>query len=104
MNKKNNINKVDELKRLLIKILKTNGRLKKLLVKEFEDKLNLYYEKNKSFPEKDVDVIFNELLVDLAYYQPNPIIRLTDKKHLFGDKELNKRIKEALNELNIIKM
>lgn len=98
MNKKNNIKTVNEFKELLIKILESGGHIRESLVKEFEDKLNSYYE--GGFLDEDVNTLLNDLLIDMAYYQPNPIIRLTDKKHLLDDKQLNKRIKEVLDKLN----
>ena len=80
-----------ELKQLLIKILNTNSAEKASLIKKLENILNEYLgRKEDSFTEMQNDS-FSELLMDMAYYQPNPIIRLSDK-NLIDDNKLNKII------------
>lgn len=97
--KQNNSTIVIEFKQLLNKILESRGRVRHSLINEYEDKVQFYSEQDIDLNENIANIL-QEIVEEIAYYQPNPVIRFLSGKGLLNDEQLNKFIKDAIEKLN----
>ena len=92
-----NLSQLNELVSILVDSLRNLDKREKLL-KEFERKINKIWENDKNAFEDNVDEVLNDFVCDLAYYQPNPILRVGNKELVDNDK-MEKEIKTVLEKL-----
>lgn len=100
MTKKEEI--IQELVTLLNDVLKFPKKRNKLVLK-FETDLSKFSDEDISIMGEEIFGLFNTLAGDMAYFQPNPILRFGEKG-LYGNKKLEEEIKSLfvrLKELGI---
>jgi hypothetical protein len=74
---------------------------RKEAVKKFELLCHTFGLPTKAAIRSDVMEIFDDLIVDLSYYEPNPLLQAQDPS-FFGDDRLVKEIEAALRALRKI--
>ena len=94
--KKENLLKSD-LREKLFQILKTESIEKRRYIRMLEDYLENISEEYE-INDEDINSLVADLHMDLAFFQPNFLIRLTDKS-LLDENQLNIRIEEYLSKL-----